>query len=50
MEWTSASLFDYHSSNGLGDTTSVSTKTIDSTKSYVFGLIISDYSENYSLY
>ena len=46
MEWTSASLFDYQSSNGLGDTTSVSTKTIDSTKSYVFGLIISDYVVN----
>ena len=43
MEWIPKQLYDYTVGDTLGDTTSISSKVIDSTKTYMFGVIISEY-------
>ncbi|MFL3007451.1 MAG: T9SS type A sorting domain-containing protein [Candidatus Neomarinimicrobiota bacterium] len=43
MAWIPKPLYDYTIGNEMGDTTSISSKIIDSTKTYIFGVIISEY-------
>ena len=43
MAWIPKTLYDYTIGNEMGDTTSISSKVIDSTKTYIFGVIISEY-------
>ena len=43
MAWIWKPLYDYTTGDELGDTTLVSSKLIDSTKTYLFGVIISEY-------
>ena len=43
MAWIPKPLYDYSVGDTLGDTTFISSKVIDSTKSYMFGVIISEY-------
>ena len=43
MAWIWKPLYDYTIGDELGDTTLISSKVIDSTKTYLFGVIISEY-------